>query len=1037
MLVVRAAERKLATVLFADLVGSTALGEQEDPERMRALLERFYDAMAEELSAAGGTVEKFAGDAVMAAFGVPEAHEDHAERALHAALAMQRRLEALFGEGLALRIGVNTGEVVTGSAREGSSFVTGDVVNVAARLEQAAAPGEIVVGERTADAVRGAFELGDSFAVAAKGKSEPVLARRLQRALSLMRPRGFRGAAPAFVGRKTELELLHATYRHAVEQGEPHLVTLMGDAGVGKTTLVREFWGWLADQAPQPLQRTGRCLPYGQVAYWALGEILKEQLGILESDSPDEAERRLGEHRILGLALGLDVAGGLHPVVARDALHDAWVDFLRELASERPVVVLVEDLHWAEEPLLDLLERTVRDVRGPVLVIGTARTELLDRRPAWGGGRRNASLVWLEALSAADAGRVLDELVPAKLSPEVRLALVERAEGNPFFLEELLSAFVEEGALPERLPDSVQAILAARIDRLAPIDKAALQAASVIGRIFWRGPVSELTEGEVPDWAVLEDRDFIRHRPGSSMVGETEYAFKHALTREVAYAGLPKARRARLHAVFADWLERSGAGRDDQAALLAHHYAAAVDPDHADLAWAGNEAEFERLRVEALSWLRRAAELAWRRYDLDDAISLLNRAVALEPDLAAQAAMWREIGHTSALRYDGDAFVAAMERSLETCTDPAVCADSYAELALQTSVRSSMWKRRPADELVEGWISRALELSGPESRARAKGLIARAAWSESEEAAREAGELAQRLGDVELTSLVLSARQIAAACRHRYREAWTLAQRRFDLVAELDDPDHVYDIHEAGTLACFGVGRFHDARQLAARSDELAARLSVHHRMHGIGLRIEAEELAGNWAAIRALTPFAEEAVAANLETPCTRNARTLLVCALAWQQAGDGEEARRLETKADELGLEGYEYSQEPPRLHLALARGERPDVGPPIGSSGGHVLTFGVSHLSARLDALAAAGDREAIEALAPGLLEPTTYLEPFALRALGIVRADEELVAQALARFEAMGVDWHTEETRRLVLEAQPALVALERELDQPIE
>ena len=493
-----AAERKLATVLFADLVGSTALGERQDPERTRALLERFYDAMADEIGRAGGTVEKFAGDAVMAVFGVPEAHEDHAERALHAALAMQRRLEALDGT-LELRIGVDTGEVVAGVAREGSSFVTGDAVNVAARLEQSAEPGEIVVGARTADAVRGAFELGDQFAIDVKGKSEPVLARRLQRALSLMRPRGIRGAARAFVGRETELELLHATYRHTVDQGEPHLVTLIGEAGVGKTTLVRELWSWLAAQMPQPLQRTGRCLPYGQVAYWALGEILKEQLGILENDSPEEARRRLGDRGILGLALGLDVAGDLHPLAARDRLHDSWVDFLGELAVERPLVVLVEDLHWAEEPLLDLLERTVRELRGPVLVIATARLELLDRRPTWGGGRRNASVVWLDALSPVEAARVLDELMPGKLPPEVVPALVGRAEGNPFFLEELLSAFVEVGALPEQLPDSVQAILAARIDRLTPVDKAALQAASVIGRIFWDAPVRELAGGDAPD----------------------------------------------------------------------------------------------------------------------------------------------------------------------------------------------------------------------------------------------------------------------------------------------------------------------------------------------------------------------------------------------------------------------------------------------------------------------------------------------------------------------------------------------------------
>ncbi|MGH3032452.1 MAG: adenylate/guanylate cyclase domain-containing protein, partial [Gaiellaceae bacterium] len=307
-------ERKLATVLFADLVGSTQLADGQDPERTRVLLDRFYEVMAAEVEAAGGTVEKFAGDAVMAAFGAPTAYEDHAERALHAALSMRRRLEELFGDELALRIGVNTGEVVVGRAREGGSFVTGDAVNVAARLEQAAAQGEILVGERTAAVARGAFEFAEPLRVEAKGKPGGVAARRLVRALSLMRPRGVGGLRRAFVGRESELDLLRATYGRAVAQGRPHLVTIMGEAGVGKTRLVREFWERLGDESPQPVRRTGRCLPYGRgITYWPLGEILKEHLGLLESDPADTVRARLGEREILGLALGLDIATGLHP----------------------------------------------------------------------------------------------------------------------------------------------------------------------------------------------------------------------------------------------------------------------------------------------------------------------------------------------------------------------------------------------------------------------------------------------------------------------------------------------------------------------------------------------------------------------------------------------------------------------------------------------------------------------------------------------------------------------------------------------------
>ncbi|MGB8004440.1 MAG: adenylate/guanylate cyclase domain-containing protein, partial [Gaiellaceae bacterium] len=393
-------ERKLATVLFADLVGSTEAAGEQDPERTRARLERFYDAMSAEIESAGGTVEKFAGDAVMAAFGAPEALEDHAERALHTALSMQQRLETVFAGELSLRIGVNTGEVVVGRPREGSSFVSGDVVNVAARLEQSAEPGEIVVGERTVSAVRGAFEFGDPKTVEAKGKAGGVACRPLVRALSLMRTRGVGGLARAFVGRNRELGVLQAAYRRGLDGARPVLVTILGDPGVGKTRLVRELWEHLADEEPEPLRRTGRCLAYGQgITYWPLGEVLKEHLGILESDSTDAVRQRLDERQILGLTLGLDVGGDLHPLAAQDRLHAAWIGFLSELAAERPLVVLIEDVHWAEAPLLDLIERIGRDVAGPLLLLATARPDFFADRAGW-GARVDSETIWLEPLEA-------------------------------------------------------------------------------------------------------------------------------------------------------------------------------------------------------------------------------------------------------------------------------------------------------------------------------------------------------------------------------------------------------------------------------------------------------------------------------------------------------------------------------------------------------------------------------------------------------------------------------------------------------------
>ncbi len=1020
-----AAERKLATVMFADLVGSTALAEQEDPERTRVLLERFYDAMADEINRAGGTVEKFAGDAVMAVFGVPEALEDHAERALHAALAMQDRLKVVFDGRLELRIGVNTGEVVAGQARHGSSFVTGDAVNVAARLEQAAEPGATVVGARTAEAVRGAFELGPGFAIEAKGKAEPVLAHTLVRELTQMRPRGLRGGARAFVGRGAELELLQAIFRHAVEQGEPHVVTLVGDAGVGKTTLVQELWRWLGDQAPQPVQHTGRCLAYGHLTYWALGEILREHLGILESTSQEEARRRLGDREILGLALGLDLTGDAHPLAVRDSFQEAWVEFLSELAEEAPTVLLVEDLHWAEDPLLDLLERVCREVRGPLLVIGTARPELLDRRRSWGGGRRNASLVWLDALSPVEAAEMLDELVPGELSGETRRALVERAEGNPFFLEELLAAFVETGTVVEELPDSVQAILSARVDRLDAGEKAALQAASVIGRIFWSGPTLELVGDGSVAWKVLEDRNFIRRRSTSSIGGETEYAFKHALTREVVYGSVPKARRAKLHALIAAWLERTGSGRDEDAALLAHHYAQAAKPEDADLAWADEPEELERLRVRALGWLRRAAELAIRRYDLDEGVANLQRALELcEPHERSE--LWREIGRASALKFDGERFWEAMKRALKLTDDPEVQADILADLACQTSIRSGMWPLRPDTEEVEGWIRQALELAQPESPARARALIARAYWNPSEEhaAAREGSALAELSGDLGLRSFAWGARASSAFAERDYEQSFDWASRRVELLPEIADPDHQTEIYEELIPPCALIGRFQEALRLVEAHAELSRRLTPHHRIHSIAIELEVKELMGDWTSIQERRPVVEHLVAENLETPCIRNGRSLLVEAVAYAYGGDLGTARRLEERALEIAFEGFGFRLFGPRVRLAMLRNELDVVEEMIDldvARRGHDWMFTSAMVTTRLDALLALGRREEVEREAAPLASARSVLRPFALRALGVVRQDEALLQDAIARFEAFGLDWHAAETRRLVLQA----------------
>jgi tetratricopeptide (TPR) repeat protein len=633
---------------------------------------------------------------------------------------------------------------------------------------------------------------------------------------------------------------------------------------------------------------------------------------------------------------------------------------------------------------------------------------------------------------------MLDELLGGTLPPGLPEVVVQRAEGNPFFVEELLATLIDRELLERQngswrlmelpadfaVPDTVQAVVAARVDLLDPEEKQALQAASVIGRIFWAGPVYELVGDAEPDLGVLEERDFIRRRSGSSIAGDREYAIKHALTREVAYASLPRARRAQLHAAFARWIERTGEGRDEYAPLLAHHYAEAVRKEDVDLAWGGEDRVLAELRAHALTWLRRAAELAIGRFEIDDGLALLHRALDLEPDRAEQSALWREVGHANALKLDGEAFWTAMQNSLDGCTDRVAAGDTYSELAFHTATRVAMWKRRPDRELIAGWIERALELSRPDTPARARALIARSLLDPARfgEAAREANDLADRLGDIELRSWAWDARSKAAQSRGDYDEAFGWVRRRFDLVPSLTDPDHIALIYLFGLDACIATGRLGEARRVAELHDEVTRILAPHHRLHAVALLINVEEASGRWEMVRDLTARAEAAVAANIATPCVFSAWSLLVCALAHVHLGDEQEALRLEQSAADLGMEGYGYAIDPLHIEIAIARGDLAEVERKLGAWSPLIRGYrDVEGLVARLDALVALERRTEIEEEAPALLREGTFLEPFALRALGFAREDDGLIEEAIQRFESMGLDWHAVETRKLLARA----------------
>jgi hypothetical protein len=570
------------------------------------------------------------------------------------------------------------------------------------------------------------------------------------------------------------------------------------------------------------------------------------------------------------------------------------------------------------------------------------------------------------------------------------------------------------------IPDSVQSLLASRIDLLSQTEKNTLQAAAVIGRTFPSSPLRDMLEGADPDLRALEERDFIRRSSTSAVAGDEEYAFKHALTREVAYGGLSKAKRARRHAAFAGWLEARGGGRDDYAPLLAHHYAEAAKPDYADLAWPGEGDRLQDLRERAIAWLRRAAELATARYALDEALALLHRALELEPSVSDQVELWRAIGRASVLNFDGESFWTAMLRAADLCPDPETVATIYADLAIETATRSGMWKGRPAEGVVDGWIEQALALAPRDSAARAKALAASSyLHADAKDAAGEASDIAERLGDDELHSFAVDGLMATTTAAREYQEAYEWAKVRLSIARGIGDSDHRAEAHLSAICASLGAGRISEARNLARALTELSAELTPHHRFHAVAFRLLVEALDGRWDSIRALAEGAEQAVEANEATPCVVHAFALVACATAHTHAGDGKEAQGLEQRADVVSQPSDENTAA--RISLALARGDISAVAellPAEPPAPGGRPPWDVYVLPLRLDALSVLRDRERVETEARVVLKRGTYFEPFALRALGVVREDAELLEQAIARFEAMDLVWHVRQTRALL-------------------
>ena len=630
-------ERKVISVVFVDIAGSTDRAEELDPEDVDAILSRYQTVVRGELERLGGTVEKFIGDAVMAVFGAPTAHEDDPERAVRAAFAIR---DAMVRDGtVAVRIAVHTGlAIVRLDARPsaGEALAAGDVLNTAARLQNAAPVNGIVVGEAAYKATRHVVEYAPLAPVHAKGKSAPVPAWHALRLTPVETARRPSTYTP-LVGRARELTLLRETLERVESDRTPQLVTLVGVPGIGKSRLVHELVRSEFDDDERRAWREGRCLPYGDgVSFWAIGEVVKAEAAIFESDDGDVAAAKLARTvaDVVPAADAEAVTSALLPLVGLEAAASngadrrqdafaAWQRFFEAAAERRPLMVVLEDLHWADDGMLEFLGYLAARATGvPLLVLCTARPELLDRRPDWGGGMWNALTLGLSPLRDDEAAQLIAGILDDDVLPvATQTALLERAGGNPLYAEQFALLYLERGDAHVPLPEHVHGLIAARLDALSGEEKSLLQDAAVVGRRFWPGAlpahdsIAELLHS-------VERKEFVRRERQSSVDGEVEYAFRHALVRDVAYGQIPRLDRARKHLATAEWIESLGRAQD-HAELVAHHYAAALELMEA----AG--ADTRELAPRARNALRDAGDRALALSSFAAANAFYTRALAL------------------------------------------------------------------------------------------------------------------------------------------------------------------------------------------------------------------------------------------------------------------------------------------------------------------------------------------------------------------------------------------------------------------------
>ena len=680
-------ERKVITVLFCDLVGFTERSDQADPEDVKAMLRVYHTLLKRTIEHFGGTVDKFIGDAVLGVFGAPMGHEDDPERAIRAGLqildVVQEANSEQPGLELAVRIGINSGEAVIafGQGPQIGESVTGDVVNTASRLQNVAPTGTIVVGEAAHHATAGVFEYEELPPVTVKGKAEPLAIWRPLRARSLIGMDLREQQRTTFVGRTEESATLRQVFRkmeqyrdQLARAGSPQLVTVVGEPGVGKTRLLREFSTFI-DELPDLIRwRQGRCLPYGDgVGFWAFGEIVKSQAGILDSDGPDQAAAKLAEavDAVVEDPSQRDwIRRRLEPLIGagssnapREELFTAWRRFVEALAYEGRLVLIFEDLHWADEPMLEFIEHLIDEGERPFMVVCAARPELFDRAPGWGEDRRNAIRLTLPPLTDGETAVLVSSLLERAVLPaSTQSLLIERSGGNPLFAEEFVQLLVDRGLIDLEshdrpvaelhdipVPESLQALIGSRLDQLPHEDKALLQDAAVVGKVFWSGALAALCGCDEPSvhdrLADVLRRELVRPNRTSALEGQTEYTFWHALIRDVAYGQIPRAGRGSKHLSVARWLRGAVADRiSDFAEELAFHYTEAIDMAHASGREVAPDVQAEAAEAFLLAGQRAASLDAVRATGyFRGALELMTAEDPQRPRAAARAAEMAEV----------------------------------------------------------------------------------------------------------------------------------------------------------------------------------------------------------------------------------------------------------------------------------------------------------------------------------------------------------------------------------------------------------